>query len=181
MVYQQQKSGRLDVMHSLPIVCLLSLLAVEIPTTMAATPVKQAVAVRGLLLCGGRPEANVRLRLFRVQQKKKDDLNQMLDEKITTTQGTFLLEGNTNGFPLNETSMNPVVSIYHSCDEDIKNVDKNGYRKFDFHIPKDYVTMAAKPIKTYDLGKLNLQFIFPGENRVKKIDEKPTKPNPRKL
>uniref|UniRef100_A0A0K0CV68 Transthyretin-like family protein n=1 Tax=Angiostrongylus cantonensis TaxID=6313 RepID=A0A0K0CV68_ANGCA len=131
-------------MHRLLIACLLPMLAVEVPPTTAAVPHKHVVAVRGLLLCGKQPADNVRVRLFRTKQNKKDgmmpsvwisytgdtvlsDLNQILDEKITTKPGTFLLEGNTNGFPLNETHMEPVVSFYHTCDDDAKNVNKVCY------------------------------------------------------
>ncbi|VDM54307.1 unnamed protein product [Angiostrongylus costaricensis] len=128
-------------MNSLLIACLLPMLAVEVPPTTAAVPQKHAVAVRGLLLCGKQPADNVRVRLFRAKQNKKDDLNQVLDEKVTTKPGTFLLEGNTNGFPLNETNMEPVVSFYHTCDDDAKNVNKVGYT---LKIPCHVLTRTVK-------------------------------------
>ncbi|VDO81664.1 unnamed protein product [Haemonchus placei] len=103
----------------------LSLVALAATATAPASAVgKHAVAVRGQVMCGSVPAENVRVRLFRVPQPKKDDLNQILAETTTKKPGVFMLEGNTNGFPLNETSMTPVISFYHSCDEDPSKVNK---------------------------------------------------------
>ena len=51
-------------------------------------------------------------------------LDQIIDEGFSGPSGLFHLEGNTNGFPLNETDMKPVLTFYHSCDEDASKVDK---------------------------------------------------------
>ncbi|EYC00002.1 hypothetical protein Y032_0118g717 [Ancylostoma ceylanicum] len=152
---------------------LVSLIALTL-TVSAALVGKHAVAARGQLMCGAVPAENVKVRLFRVKQPKKDDLNQILAETTTGKPGVFLLEGNTNGFPLNETSMQPVISFYHSCDEDPAKVKKNGYRRFNYNIPADYVTIGGKPKKTYDFGTLNIQLQFPGEVHFKKFEEKKT-------
>ncbi|KJH48725.1 Transthyretin-like family protein [Dictyocaulus viviparus] len=159
-------------MHSLTILSILSMLVSDVLTATALAPAKHSVAVRGQLMCGVIPADKVRVRLFRVKQPKKDDLNQMLAETITSKPGVFLLEGNTNGFPLNETNMEPSLSFYHTCDDDPTKVDKNGYRRFNYHIPTDYVTKGPRARKTYDLGTLNIQLEFPGEKREKKIQEK---------
>ncbi|VDL78648.1 unnamed protein product [Nippostrongylus brasiliensis] len=139
--------------------CLLvALLLAFVGTVTPSLAVgKHAVAVRGQLMCGNIPADNVKVRLFRVKQPKKDDLNQILAETTTGKPGVFLLEGNTNGFPLNETTMEPVISFYHSCDEDPAKVAKNGYRKFNYNIPAQYVAAGAKARRTYDFGTLNLQ------------------------
>ncbi|RCN35706.1 Transthyretin-like family protein [Ancylostoma caninum] len=150
---------------------LVSLIALT-QTVSAAIVGKHAVAIRGQLMCGSVPAENVKVRLFRVKQQKKDDLNQILAETTTGKPGVFLLEGNTNGFPLNETTMQPVVSFYHSCDEDPAKVKKNGYRKFNYNIPTEYVAMGSKPKRTYDFGTLNIQLEFPGEKHDKKFEER---------
>ena len=97
--------------------------------------------------------------------------------------GMFQVEGNTNGFPLNETDIEPVLTFYHTCDEDVAKVDKViffkytktrnvqvGYRKFSYRVPQDYVTLGAKAKKHYELGTLNIQLEFPGEKHDKKVE-----------
>ncbi|CAI4226274.1 unnamed protein product [Auanema sp. JU1783] len=147
---------------------LLALCTIALANTVA----KRVVAVKGTLVCGGKPAANVKVRLFRVKQTKSDDLNQILDESLTGPSGMFEVEGNTNGFPLNETDITPTVSFYHSCDEDAAKVTKNGYRKFDYNVPYDYVTLGQKAKKTFDIGTMNLQVLFPGEKHDKKFVER---------
>ncbi|PIO73696.1 Transthyretin-like family protein [Teladorsagia circumcincta] len=146
--------------------------AALVAAALSAVMAKHAVSVRGQVMCGSVPAEGVKVRLFRVTQPKKDDLNQILAETTTGKPGVFLLEGNTNGFPLNETSMAPVVSFYHSCDEDASKVSKKGYRKFNYNIPIEYVAVGTKPKKTYDMGTLNLQLEFPGEIHDKKFTER---------
>ncbi|KAK6740283.1 hypothetical protein RB195_008634 [Necator americanus] len=158
-------------MQKSPIFALLSLLALTLAVS-AALVGKHSVAARGQLMCGGAPAENVRVRLFRVKQPKKDDLNQMLAETTTGKPGVFLLEGDTNGFPLNETTMQPVLTFYHSCDEDPTKLKKNGYRKFNYNIPGEYVSLGSKPKKTFDFGTLNIQLEFPGEKHDKKFEER---------
>ncbi|CAJ0599592.1 unnamed protein product [Cylicocyclus nassatus] len=152
----------------LTLVFLLTLIAMALTDIVG----KHAVAIRGQLMCGGVPAENVKVRLFRTKQPKKDDLNQILAETTTGKPGVFLLEGNTNGFPINETGMQPVVSFYHTCDEDPAKLKKNGYRKFNYNIPDEYVAKGAKAKRTFDFGTLNLQIEFPGEKHDKKFEER---------
>ncbi|CAD6193917.1 unnamed protein product [Caenorhabditis auriculariae] len=152
------------------ITVLLALLVVAADAAIAG---KKAVGVKGTLVCGGKPAENVRVRLFRVTPPKKDEVSQVVDEKYTGPGGMFHLEGNTNGFPLNETDMAPVVAVFHHCDDDPKKLEKTGFRRFHYIVPTDYVSQGAKAKKTYDIGKLNIQLEFPGEKREKKIEEKP--------
>lgn len=48
------------------------------------------------------------------------DKKEMLDEAESSPAGVFEVNGNTQGRPINETTMVPVVRIYHKCDEDPK-------------------------------------------------------------
>ncbi|CAB3398692.1 unnamed protein product [Caenorhabditis bovis] len=146
-----------------------------IAAAYAAVISKKAVGVKGTLLCGKQPAENVRVRLFRVKPGKKgDDVAQMLDEKFTGPQGMFHVEGNTNGFPLNETDLEPVVSFYHHCDDDPKKLEKTAFRRFNYNVPTTFVNQGEKAKKAYDLGTVNIQLEFPGEKREKKIAEAPT-------
>ncbi|GMT32963.1 hypothetical protein PFISCL1PPCAC_24260, partial [Pristionchus fissidentatus] len=135
-----------------------------------ATPAKRVVGVKGILVCGQEPAKDVVVKLFRVNhplKEKKEDLTQVLDEGKTGPSGMFHLEGNTNGFALNETTIDGTLSIYHSCDEDAAKAAKNGYRRVNVNIPEEYVTLGAKAKKAFDIGTLNLQVIYSGEKTVK--------------
>lgn len=57
-------------MRNLLVVVLLAALAAV--TLSAVMTGKHAVAVRGQLMCGSVPAENVKVRLFRVKQPKKD-------------------------------------------------------------------------------------------------------------
>uniref|UniRef100_A0A8R1DWK3 Uncharacterized protein n=1 Tax=Caenorhabditis japonica TaxID=281687 RepID=A0A8R1DWK3_CAEJA len=153
-------------MKLLVLLCLFSL------AVTASIVGKKAVGAKGTLLCGKVPAQNVRVRLFRVKPGKKDDVAQILDEKYTGPQGMFQVEGNTNGFPLNETDLQPVISFYHHCDDDPKKLEKTAFRRFNYNVPAQFVNQGASAKKTYDLGSLNIQLEFPNEKREKQIAEK---------
>ncbi|VDO63870.1 unnamed protein product [Heligmosomoides polygyrus] len=59
------------------------------------------------------------------------------------------------------TPIDPVFKVYHDCDDGIK----PGSRKVKFYLPKSYITEGKMPKKTFDIGVLNLETIFPGEER----------------
>ncbi|EGT39420.1 CBN-TTR-47 protein [Caenorhabditis brenneri] len=148
---------------------LLCLLSVVLGASISG---KKAVGAKGTLVCGKAPASNVRVRLFRVKPGKKDDIGQLIDEKYTGPQGMFHVEGNTNGFPLNETDLQPVISFYHHCDDDPKKLEKTAFRRFNYILPETFVNQGEKAKKTYDLGTLNIQLEFPNEKREKTIVEK---------
>ncbi len=50
------------------------------------------------------------------------DAEDILDYKITSSSGMFHLEGNTAGRSPNESYIDPVLKIYHKCDEDADKV-----------------------------------------------------------
>lgn len=45
---------------------------------------------------------------------------EQLDNVESSRTGMFEVSGNTQGRPINETTMTPVVRIYHKCDENPK-------------------------------------------------------------
>ncbi|VDN50964.1 unnamed protein product [Dracunculus medinensis] len=117
----------------------------------------RSVSVKGTLLCGKEPYGNAHVRLYRVSSK---DDHEILEQKQTLSNGEFRLEGSTQGRPANETTMTPVVRIYHKCDEE---PDKDTYRRFQLQIPSIYVTRSRVSRNEYDIGKINLQLIYPRE------------------
>ncbi|XGW04313.1 hypothetical protein V3C99_015462 [Haemonchus contortus] len=115
----------------------------------------QSIAVKGKLLCGSKPAANVRVKLW--EEDGGPDPDDELDAGYTDGSGMFQLSGGTAEL----TPIDPVFKVYHDCDDGIK----PGSRKVKFYLPKSYITEGRVPKKTFDIGVLNLETIFPGEER----------------
>jgi len=120
----------------------------------------RSVAVKGTLKCGQQPVPDAKIVLYRVNSK---DETQILDERTSGPSGLFEVNANTNGRPLNETQLEPVVRFYHRCD--VANGTKTGSsRSFQVGVPPESVSLGKMPKKTYDVGVLNLQITFPKES-----------------
>ncbi|EYC41126.1 hypothetical protein Y032_0581g274 [Ancylostoma ceylanicum] len=59
------------------------------------------------------------------------------------------------------TNIDPVFKVYHDCDDGIK----PGQRKVKFRIPSQYISSGAVPKRLFNIGVLNLETIFPKEER----------------
>ncbi|VDL73540.1 unnamed protein product [Nippostrongylus brasiliensis] len=115
----------------------------------------QSYAVRGRLICGAQPAANVRVKLW--EEDTGPDPDDLLDQGYTDGNGEFRLGGGTSEL----TPIDPVFKVYHDCDDGIK----PGKRKVKFMLPKSYITAGKTPKKEFDIGVLNLETIFPKEER----------------
>ncbi|CAB3396482.1 unnamed protein product [Caenorhabditis bovis] len=115
----------------------------------------QSYAVKGKLLCGAKPAANVRVKLW--EEDSGPDPDDLLAQGYTDSNGDFKLEGGTAEL----TPIDPIFKVYHDCDDGIK----PGSRKVKFGLPKSYITNGKKALKTFDIGVLNLETIFPAEER----------------
>ncbi|KHN87622.1 Transthyretin-like protein 46 [Toxocara canis] len=115
----------------------------------------QSIAVKGKLLCGVNPAANYRIKLW--DEDSGPDPDDLLDQGYTDAQGMFNLKGGTAEL----TTIDPVFKVYHDCDDGVK----PGQRKVKFRLPSSYITEGKVPKKTFDIGILNLETIFPGEER----------------
>ncbi|KAL3985186.1 Transthyretin-like family protein [Acanthocheilonema viteae] len=115
----------------------------------------QAIRAKGQLKCGIKPAQSVKVKLW--DEDDGPDPDDVLDENETDRDGSFDLEGSTREL----TSIDPVLKIYHDCDDGIK----PGKRKVKLRIPKKYITDGSTAKKTFDVGILNLETIFPGEER----------------
>jgi hypothetical protein len=146
-------------------VALCVILLTDIGLTQVTQVALRSIAVKGTLLCGKKPAENVKVRLFRVSS---DDVKEALDTRTTGPSGMFDLTGNTNGRPVNETELTPVVKFYHKCDEDDK---KKGFRRFQLSVPREFVTLGKAPKRTFDVGTLNLELNYPKEGREKEFKE----------
>ncbi|XGW02309.1 hypothetical protein V3C99_014390 [Haemonchus contortus] len=116
---------------------------------------QQAVAVQGRLMCGNRPAAGVKVKLW--DEDDGPDPDDALDEMYTDGNGNFQLQGSTREL----TNIDPVLKIYHDCDDGIK----PGQRKLKFYIPDQYIFPGGRPRKAFNLGALNLETIFKCEER----------------
>ncbi|KHJ93262.1 Transthyretin-like family protein [Oesophagostomum dentatum] len=59
------------------------------------------------------------------------------------------------------TNIDPVFKVYHDCDDGIM----PGQRKLKFGIPSQYISSGGLPKKLFNIGVLNLETIFPAEER----------------
>ncbi|VIO93373.1 Transthyretin-like family protein [Brugia malayi] len=147
------------------ILCLFLHLVIGDQIKFAEKISTRSTAAKGILLCGNTSANDVKVRLFR---KASDDIGEVLSTNQTTLNGHFQIEGDTVG--RTEQDIDPVIRFYHRCDDDLKkDLKKIGYRTFAISYPKEYVTIGRVPRKPFDIGKLNLQIIYPRENRDMKF------------
>ncbi|CAI5447081.1 unnamed protein product [Caenorhabditis angaria] len=116
---------------------------------------QQSVAVSGKLMCGPKPAGGVKVKLW--DEDDGPDPDDVLDEGFTKDDGTFHLSGSEREL----TNIDPVFKVYHDCDDGIK----PGQRKVKFRIPDSYISPGGNPRKVFDIGVLNLETIFPKEER----------------
>ncbi|GMS79620.1 hypothetical protein PENTCL1PPCAC_1795, partial [Pristionchus entomophagus] len=116
---------------------------------------QQAVGVEGKLMCGQKPAVGVKVKLW--EEDSGPDPDDLLMEGKTNHNGEFSLKG----FERELTPIDPVFKVYHDCDDGMK----PGQRKLKFKIPSSYVSDGQVPKRMFPIGILNLETIFPGEER----------------
>ncbi|MFH4981585.1 hypothetical protein AB6A40_008294 [Gnathostoma spinigerum] len=115
----------------------------------------QSIRVTGVLRCGASPATNVRVKLW--EEDSGPDPDDLMDAGYTDANGHFDLSGGETEL----STIEPVLKVYHDCDDGIK----PGKRKVSFKLPSSYITSGREPKKTFHIGELNLETIFPGEER----------------
>ncbi|KAL6742564.1 hypothetical protein Aduo_015705 [Ancylostoma duodenale] len=116
---------------------------------------QQAVGVTGQLMCGNKPAAGVKVKLW--DEDDGIDPDDLLDEGYTDANGNFNLKGSEREL----TTIDPVFKVYHDCDDGLK----PGQRKVKFRIPKSYISPGGVPKRIFNIGVLNLETIFAKEER----------------
>ncbi|VDP06393.1 unnamed protein product [Heligmosomoides polygyrus] len=121
----------------------------------------QSIAVRGRLLCGTTPAANIRVKL--IDTDTGPDPDDLLAQGYTDAKGEFMLSGGT----AETTDIDPILRVYHDCNDvtGLGGVAKPGSRKVTFVLPGKYVTYGKQPTKTMDIGSINLELGFMDEGR----------------
>ncbi|KAE9556458.1 hypothetical protein FO519_000343 [Halicephalobus sp. NKZ332] len=115
----------------------------------------QSVAVRGVLTCGDRPLANTQVKLW--DDDSGPDLDDLLEEGHTDSRGYFELSGHTSEL----TTIDPILKVYHNCNDGLMPCD----RKVSFTIPDSYITSGEHPTRMFDIGRVNMEIVFDGEER----------------
>ncbi|VDM63698.1 unnamed protein product [Angiostrongylus costaricensis] len=139
----------------------------------------QSIAVKGRLTCGAKPAADVLVKLWDedivisakfycfhltdVNPFSWLDPHDLLDLNHSNSNGEFQLAGATTEF----TAMEPVLSVYHDCNDGIK----SGVRKLSIGLPDQYITAGRTPLKTVDIGIINLELSYKKEERVDDDEE----------
>uniref|UniRef100_A0A914W917 Uncharacterized protein n=1 Tax=Plectus sambesii TaxID=2011161 RepID=A0A914W917_9BILA len=126
----------------------------------------KAIKVKGELTCGTAPATGVRVKLW----GKETDLEPsvLLAHGVTDQRGTFSLEGDTQNKPT-DFEFKPVLTIYHNCEYN----DKDKLRRVLIKVPTSYVTTTRFASKEYNIGKMNLEPVYPKETHenVVKVDQ----------
>jgi len=116
---------------------------------------QQCAGVRGRLLCGDKPAANVLVKLM--DEDNGPDPDDTLDSGYTDSQGRFELKGDTREM----TTIDPEVRIYHDCND-------HGLpcqREWVIRVPDKYVFSGSTPKKFMELGVMNLEVELEDEDQ----------------
>ncbi|GMS79622.1 hypothetical protein PENTCL1PPCAC_1797, partial [Pristionchus entomophagus] len=129
----------------------------------------QSAGVEGQLMCGMKPAAGVHVKLW--EEDSGPDPDDVLDEGYTDANGRFSLKGSEREL----TPIDPIFKVYHDCDDflvsySIQTIHSRptfqpGKRKVKFKIPNSYISAGGVPKRMFPIGVLNLETIFPKEER----------------
>ncbi|KAI6243457.1 Transthyretin-like protein 46 [Aphelenchoides fujianensis] len=124
---------------------------------------EQFAAVKGKLLCGAQPAANVVVKLYDIDTAP--DPHDLLDSDRSDMSGEFHLRGSTD----EPTNIEPVLRIYTDCNDDKV---LPGLRKITFNIPYEFVSGPGEVPKYFDMGLLQLEDRFEDEEREVMADKR---------
>ncbi|CAJ0580752.1 unnamed protein product, partial [Mesorhabditis spiculigera] len=106
----------------------------------------QAVGVRGILMCEGKPAANVKVKLW--DSDRGIDLDDLMDSGVSDSRGHFELRGYTSEI----STIDPQVDIYHDCNDGKKPCQ----RKVVLDIPDTAISEGKIPKTIFNMGTLEL-------------------------
>ncbi|CAP29471.1 Protein CBR-TTR-3 [Caenorhabditis briggsae] len=120
----------------------------------------QWAAVKGKVLCEGKPASGVKVKLMESDNSflpgflDKDD---KLASSKADSNGEFNLSGSTKEI----TTIEPYLAVFHDCKDGITPCQ----RVLRIDIPKSYSNWGSSAKQTYDAGVLELAGKFKGETR----------------
>ncbi|GMS79965.1 hypothetical protein PENTCL1PPCAC_2140 [Pristionchus entomophagus] len=115
----------------------------------------QGVAVKGNLLCGGTVLRNTKVKIYDLD-RNPGDADDLLDEGYADRDGHFALDGTTREL----TEIEPVLYIYHDCDDEIRPCQK----WVTIDVPTKFIH-HGKVKDWYDIGEIDLKQTFPKQSR----------------
>ncbi|GMR58890.1 hypothetical protein PMAYCL1PPCAC_29086 [Pristionchus mayeri] len=115
----------------------------------------QGVAVKGKLHCGGTILRNTKVKTYDLD-RNPGDADDLLDEGYTDRDGMFSLDGTTREL----TDIEPVLYIYHDCDDGIRPCQK----WVTIDVPTKYIH-HGKATVWYDIGDVDLRQTFAKQSR----------------
>ncbi|CAD6187941.1 unnamed protein product [Caenorhabditis auriculariae] len=120
----------------------------------------QSAAVKGRLMCNGKPAAGIKVKLMESDNSFGPgflDRDDKMAESKTSGDGSYQLGGNSKEI----TTIEPYLAIFHDCNDGLTPCQ----RVVRINIPKSYVESGNAAKKSYDAGSLELSGKFPGETR----------------
>ncbi|CAI5448378.1 unnamed protein product [Caenorhabditis angaria] len=108
---------------------------------------KQAVGVRGTLLCGENAVKNGTVKLWDNDMLDPDDL---MAEISVSEDGSFEI----SGYAVSITNLDPQLRIYHHC------LTSGCRRKVKFTVPKSYINDGKNVTKWFNIGTINMEIGF---------------------
>jgi len=114
----------------------------------------QSAGVRGILMCGDKPLKNTKVKL--VDLDRGPDLDDVMGTTKTDSEGKFQVSGKTSEL----TTIDVQLRIYHDCDDSLP-----CQRAVTFNVPDKFVNSGATVTKFFEIGRVNMQIIFPKEAR----------------
>ncbi|CAJ0570752.1 unnamed protein product, partial [Mesorhabditis spiculigera] len=132
--------------------CLLMLISCSLihPTSSIR---RQTMAVRGTLMCGQKPLAGATIILN--EQDSGPEFDDKMAEVKTNQKGEFRINGSEVEF----TAIEPRITVLHKC-----NYRWICKRETTFIIPRKYINHGRKITKWFELGTVNMETQFPGED-----------------
>uniref|UniRef100_A0A0M3KC43 ZP domain-containing protein n=1 Tax=Anisakis simplex TaxID=6269 RepID=A0A0M3KC43_ANISI len=64
----------------------------------------------------------------------------------------------------------PILQISHQCDMSVDDISKGHYRQFLIKVPFYYYNVGRVGLRDFNVGKLGLQLIYPGES-INKLED----------
>ncbi|CAI2348073.1 unnamed protein product [Caenorhabditis sp. 36 PRJEB53466] len=139
---------------------LLGLLLVSSVASLDLIGRTQSAAVKGRLVCEGKPASGVKVKLMESDNSFGpgflDSDDKMASGKADSS-GTFNLSGSTKEL----TTIEPYLAVFHDCKDGITPCQ----RVFRVNIPKSYTNSGSAAKQTYDAGVIELSGKYPGETR----------------
>ncbi|KAF1761292.1 hypothetical protein GCK72_009548 [Caenorhabditis remanei] len=120
----------------------------------------QSAAVKGKLMCEGKPASGVKVKLMESDNSFAPgflDSDDKMASGKSDSSGGFNLSGTSKEL----TGIEPYLAVFHDCKDGITPCQ----RVYRVNIPKSYTNSGSSAKKTYDAGVIELAGKYPGESR----------------